>query len=148
MAWWPWALGCLDVERLIRANHRISPIIRRSQGIADQVHCANKHWLERPTVCVSRGGCRVTPTASGIPCGWQRSLAYPPRPLITYVAQGQIRHIRGDEVNTFGPGEAFVEGNQEGPHAVENIGDGPAVLFVAVASKQGLRTTNFVSSEP
>ena len=71
-----------------------------------------------------------------------------PAPLIAYVAQGQIRHTRGAEVNTFGPGEAFVESDQGGPHSVENIGDGPAVVFVAVASKQGLPTTNFVSSEP
>ena len=82
------------------------------------------------------------------PVGGSVPLHTHPAPLITYVAQGQIRHTRGDEVNTFGPGEAFVEGNQEGPHAVENIGDGPAVLFVAVASKQGLPTTNFVSPEP
>ena len=71
-----------------------------------------------------------------------------PAPLIAYVSQGQIRHTRGDEVNTFGPGEAFVESDQGGPHSVTNVGDGPAVVFVAVASKQGLPTTNFVSSEP
>ena len=37
-----------------------------------------------------------------------------PAPLIAYVSQGQIRHTRGDEVNTFGPGEAFVESDQGG----------------------------------
>ena len=71
-----------------------------------------------------------------------------PAPLIAYVSQGQIRHTRGDEVNTFGPGQAFVESDQGGPHTVENIGEEPAVVFVAVASKQGLPTTNFVTPAP
>ena len=71
-----------------------------------------------------------------------------PAPLIAYVSQGQIRHTRGDQVNTFGPGQAFVESDQGGPHTVENIGEEPAVVFVAVASKQGLPTTNFVSPPP
>ena len=30
------------------------------------------------------------------------SFAHPPAPLIAYVSQGQIRHTRGDQVNTFG----------------------------------------------
>ena len=80
------------------------------------------------------------------PVGGSVPLHTHPAPLIAYVSQGQIRHTRGDQVNTFGPGQAFVESDQGGPHTVENIGEEPAVVFVAVASKQGLPTTNFVSS--
>ena len=82
------------------------------------------------------------------PVGGSVPLHTHPAPLIAYVSQGQIRHTRGDQVNTFGPGQAFVESNQGGPHTVENIGEEPAVGFVAVASKQGLPTTNFVTSAP
>ena len=82
------------------------------------------------------------------PVGGSVPLHTHPAPLIAYVSQGQIRHTRGDQVNTFGPGQAFVESNQGGPHTVENIGEEPAVVFVAVASKQGLPTTNFVSPAP
>jgi quercetin dioxygenase-like cupin family protein len=82
------------------------------------------------------------------PVGGRVPLHTHPAPLIAYVSQGQIRHTRGDRVNTFGPGQAFVESDQGGPHTVENIGEEPAVVFVAVASKQGLPTTNFVTSAP
>ena len=82
------------------------------------------------------------------PAGGSVPLHTHPAPLIAYVSQGQIRHTRGDQVNTFGPGQAFVESDQGGPHTVENIGEEPAVVFVAVASKQGLPTTNFVSPAP
>ena len=82
------------------------------------------------------------------PVGGSVPLHTHPAPLIAYVSQGQIRHTRGDQVNTFGPGQAFVESDQGGPHTVENIGEEPAVVFVAVASKQGLPTTNFVTPAP
>ena len=82
------------------------------------------------------------------PVGGSVPLHTHPAPLIAYISQGQIRHTRGDQVNTFGPGQAFVESDQGGPHTVENIGEEPAVVFVAVASKQGLPTTNFVSPAP
>ena len=82
------------------------------------------------------------------PVGGSVPLHTHPAPLIAYVSQGQIRHTRGDQVNTFGPGQAFVESDQGGPHTVENIGEEPAVVFVAVASKQGLPTTNFLSPAP
>ena len=82
------------------------------------------------------------------PVGGSVPLHIHPAPLIAYVSQGQIRHTRGDQVNTFGPGQAFVESDQGGPHTVENIGEEPAVVFVAVASKQDLPTTNFVTPAP
>ena len=82
------------------------------------------------------------------PVGGSVPLHTHPAPLIAYVSQGQIRHTRGDQVNTFGPGQAFVESDQGGPHTVENIGEEPAVVFVAVASKQDLPTTNFVPPAP
>ena len=82
------------------------------------------------------------------PVGGSVPLHTHPAPLIAYVLQGQIRHTRGDQVNTFGPGQAFVESDQGGPHTVENIGEEPAVVFVAVASRQGLPTTNLVSPAP
>ena len=82
------------------------------------------------------------------PVGGSVPLHTHPAPLIAYVSQGQIRHTRGDQVNTFGPGQAFVESDQGGPHTVENIGEEPAVVFVAVASRQGLPTTNLVSPAP
>ena len=82
------------------------------------------------------------------PVGGSVPLHTHPAPLIAYVSQGQIRHTRGDQVNTFGPGQAFVESDQGGPHTVENIGEEPAVVFVAVASRQGLPTTNLVTPAP
>ena len=82
------------------------------------------------------------------PVGGSVPLHTHPAPLIAYVSQGQIRHTRGNQINTFGPGQAFVESDQGGPHTVENIGEEPAVVFVAVASRQDLPTTNLVSPAP
>ena len=81
------------------------------------------------------------------PVGGKVPLHTHPAPLIAYVSKGEIRHTRGDEINTFSPGQAFIESNRGGPHFVENVGKEPAVVFVAVASKKGLPTTEFVEPQ-
>ena len=47
----------------------------------------------------------------------------------------------GREVSTvFKPGESFIEGASE-PHYLENTGDTPTVVWVMVASVEGLPNT-------
>ena len=41
------------------------------------------------------------------------------------------------------PGEAFIEGANE-PHYVENVGGEPAIVWVTVASVEGMPTTEFI----
>ena len=43
----------------------------------------------------------------------------------------------------FKPGESFIEGASE-PHYVENKGDTPTVVWVMVASVEGLPTTEWI----
>ena len=120
----------------------------RSEGVANQANPANHDWFERQIIAYPEGEAELRLLRVEFPIGGSVPLHTHPAPLIAYVSQGQIRHTRGDQVNTFGPGQAFVESDQGGPHTVENIGEEPAVVFVAVASKQGLPTTNFVSPAP
>ena len=45
--------------------------------------------------------------------------------------------------SVFKPGESFIEGASE-PHYVENKGDTPTVVWVMVASVEGLPTTEWI----
>lgn len=45
--------------------------------------------------------------------------------------------------SVFEPGESFIEGASE-PHVVENKGEQPTVVWVMVASAEGLPTTEWI----
>ena len=148
-AFWPLAWGSQDVRHWIRSKPsaqsdtasatkelQIKPIVQTSTGLSGKPFAYPQGEPELRLLRVE------------FPVGGQVPLHTHPAPLIAYVAQGQIRHTRGDQVNRFGPGEAFVESNQGGPHRVDNVGDEPAVVFVAVASAKDLPTTNFVEPQP
>ena len=64
------------------------------------------------------------------------------------VRSGSLLNTRvkpdGTEIKTvFKPGEAFVEGANE-PHYVENVGKEPTIVWVTVASVEGMPTTEFI----
>ena len=64
------------------------------------------------------------------------------------VRSGSLLNTRlqpdGTEIQTvFKPGEAFVEGANE-PHYVENVGKEPTIVWVTVASDEGLPTIEFI----
>ena len=64
------------------------------------------------------------------------------------VRSGSLLNTRvqsdGAEIKTeFKPGEAFVEGANES-HYVENVGKEPTVVWVTVASVEGMPTTEFI----
>ena len=72
-------------------------------------------------------------------------------PMMVYVQgvrSGSLLNTRvqpdGSEVKTvFKPGEAFVEGANE-PHYVENVGKESTIVWVTVASVEGMPTTEFI----
>ena len=86
-----------------------------------------------------------------IPAGGKIPLHTHPAPMMVYVQSvksGSLLNSRvqsdGTEIKTvFKPGEAFVEGANE-PHYVENIGEEPTIVWVTVASVEGMPTTEFV----
>ena len=55
------------------------------------------------------------------PVGGSVPLHTHPAPLIAYVSQGQIRHTRGDQVNTFGPGQALWKAIRVAPTPLKTL---------------------------
>ena len=86
-----------------------------------------------------------------IPAGGKIPLHTHPAPMVVYVQgvrSGSLlnTHVQNDgtEIKTvFKPGEAFVEGANE-PHYVENVGEEPTIIWVTVASVEGMPTTEFI----
>ena len=85
-----------------------------------------------------------------IPSGGKTPLHTHPAPMMVYVQgvrSGSLLNTRvqpdGSEIETeFKPGEMFIEGANE-PHYVENVGEEPTIVWVTVASVEGMTTTEF-----
>lgn len=86
-----------------------------------------------------------------IPAGGKIPVHSHPAPMMVYVQgerSGSLLNTRvkpdGTEIKTiFKPGEAFIEGANE-THYVENVGQEPTIIWVTVASVEGLPTTEFI----
>ena len=61
--------------------------------------------------------------------------------MIVYLAQGELKHTRGDVINYFSSKQSLIESNNGDEHFVENVGNKLAVLYVIAASAVGLPTT-------
>ena len=60
--------------------------------------------------------------------------------MLIHVTRGRLKHVRGEEINFFKAGDAFIESNDEAPHYVKNVGKKPAILHVGVVSVVGMPT--------
>ena len=86
-----------------------------------------------------------------IPVGGKIPLHKRPAPMMVYVQgvnSGSLRNTRvmsdGSEIETiFKPGQAFLKG-VDSPHYSENVGDKSTILWVTVASAEGMPTTEFI----
>ena len=76
-----------------------------------------------------------------IPAGIETPIHTHPAPMLIHVTRGRLKHVRGEEINLFKAGDAFVESNNGGAHYVKNIGKNPAILHVGVVSVVGMPTT-------
>ena len=76
-----------------------------------------------------------------IPVGLQTPIHQHPAPMVVYVNQGKLKHVRGEVVNYFKEGDSFVEADYGKEHFVESIGKKTAILFVGVSSVKGLPIT-------
>ena len=63
-----------------------------------------------------------------------------PSLILIHVTRGRLKHVRGEEINLFKAGDAFIESNNGGPHYVENVGKKLAILHVGVVSVVGMPT--------
>ena len=76
-----------------------------------------------------------------IPIGQNTPLHIHPAPMIVYIAQGELKHTRGENISYFSEKQSLVESNYGEEHFVENVGKNEAILFVAVSSVVGMPTT-------
>ena len=76
-----------------------------------------------------------------IPVGGKTPIHTHPAPMVVYLAQGDLKHIRGDSINIFSSKQSFIESNNGEEHFVENIGNKPAIVYVVAASAIGMPTT-------
>ena len=76
-----------------------------------------------------------------IPVGVKTPTHTHPAPMVVYLAEGKLKHTRGDVINYFSSKQSFLESNNGDEHIVENIGNKPAVLYVFAASSVGLPIT-------
>ena len=76
-----------------------------------------------------------------IPVGLKTPIHTHPSPMLIYVTRGRLKHVRGEEINFFKAGDAFIESNNGAPHYVKNVGNKPAILHVGVVSVVGIPTT-------
>ena len=60
------------------------------------------------------------------------------------IQRRQLRISSAEIKTVFKPGKAFVEGANE-PHYVENIGEEATIVWVTVASVEGMPTTEFIN---
>ena len=76
-----------------------------------------------------------------IPVGLKTAIHKHPSPMLIHVTSGKLKHVRGEEINFFKAGDAFVESNNGGAHYVKNIGKKPVILHVGVVSVVGMPTS-------
>ena len=75
-----------------------------------------------------------------IPEGIETPIYKHPVLILIHVTRGRLKHVRGEEINFFKAGDAFVESNNGGAHYVKNVGKKPVILHVGVISVVGMPT--------
>ena len=76
-----------------------------------------------------------------IPSGKKTPLHIHPAPMLIYIAKGELKHTRGENISYFSEKQSLVESNNGKEHFVENVGKSEAILFVAVSSVVGMPST-------
>ena len=106
----------------------VIPLIQTSKGLSGK----NFNYLE--------GKPELRLLKVKIPVGMKTPIHTHPSPMLIHVTRGRLKHVRGEEINFFRAGDAFVESNNGGAHYVKNIGKKQAILHVGVVSVVGMPT--------
>ena len=123
-------IGTLFFPQFSSAEEKIEiiPIIQTSQGLSGK----NFNYQE--------GKPELRLLKVKIPSGLETPIHTHPAPMLIHVTRGRLKHVRGQEINFFKAGDAFVESNNGGAHYVKNVGKKPAILHVGVVSVVGMPT--------
>ena len=109
-------------------NIEVIPLIQTSKGLSGKKF----NYLE--------GKPELRLLKVKIPVGFKTPIHTHPSPMLIHVTRGRLKHVRGEEINFFKAGDAFVESNNGGAHYVKNIGKKPVILHVGVVSVVGMPT--------
>ena len=118
----------LPYSSLAQEKIEVLPLIQSSKGLSGK----NFNYLE--------GKAELRLLKVKIPVGLKTPIHTHPSPLLIHVTRGRLKHVRGEEINFFKAGDAFIESNNGAPHFVKNVGKKPAILHVGVVSVVGLPT--------
>ncbi len=123
-------IGTLVVQQFSLSEEKIEviPLIQTSKGLSGK----NFNYLE--------GKPELRLLKVKIPVDMKTPIHTHPSPMLIHVTRGRLKHVRGEEINFFRAGDAFVESNNGGAHYVKNIGKKPAILHVGVVSVVGMPT--------
>ncbi len=124
-------IGTLALPQTSLAEEKIEVItlIQSSKGLSG----TNLNYLE--------GKPELRLLKVKIPAGFKTPIHTHPSPMLIHVTRGKLKHVRGEEINFFKAGDAFIESNNGGAHYVKNVGKKPAILHVGVVSVVGIPTT-------
>ena len=105
-------IGALVLPQLSNAEEKIEvlPIIQSSKGLSGK----NFNYLE--------GKPELRLLKVKIPVGLKTPIHTHPSPMLIYVTRGRLKHVRGEEINFFKAGDAFIEINNGGAHYVKMSG--------------------------
>ena len=123
-------IGTLFLPQFSFAEEKIDviPIIQTSKGLSGK----NFNYQE--------GKPELRLLKVKIPAGIETPIHTHPSPMLIHVTRGRLKHVRGEEINFFKAGDAFVESNNGGAHYVKNIGKKAVILHVGVISVVGMPT--------
>ena len=124
-------IGTLFLPKFSFAEEKIEviPIIQTSKGLSGK----NFNYQE--------GKPELRLLKVKIPAGIETPIHTHPAPMLIHVTRGRLKHVRGNQINFFKAGDAFVESDKGGAHYVKNVGKKPAILHVGVVSVVGMPTT-------
>ena len=145
------ALGIISL--LVSAcspNKPTEPGVTSAKPVINEIFTASK-TLEGAFLKYPDGKAEMRLYRVEIPVGGKIPLHKHPAPMMVYVQgvnSGSLRNTRvmsdGSEIETiFKPGQAFLKG-VDSPHYSENVGDKSTILWVTVASAEGMPTTEFI----
>ena len=123
-------IGTIILPQFSLAEEKIEviPLIQTSKGLSGK----NFNYLD--------GKPELRLLKVKIPAGIETPIHTHPAPMLIHVTRGRLKHVRGEEINFFKAGDAFVESNNGGAHYVKNVGKKPVILHVGVISVVGMPT--------
>ena len=124
-------IGILALPQPSLAEEKIEviPLIKTSKGLSGK----NFNYLD--------GKPELRLLKVKIPAGIETPIHTHPAPMLIHVTSGRLKHVRGEEINFFKAGDAFIESNNVSAHYVKNVGKKPVILHVGVVSVVGMPTT-------